>query len=315
MTPWAYNFNTFLSITESNYELAFKIISSHVNSLVQSLADPFYKERHDYIEPLFTAYDTEYTAWKNSGGFQKGDTLTVYQYLALASKNLNKWEGPIISAYPKGSSEYMTLFPQGRYPYMHGSLEGRINTFDQFQQKLTTYAPLAGVQIEAKTYWQQMHDARDKQQQAKSGTGQGSSKVEQARIALCEGMFVNLMLISAHNVQTLDNVKNYFPLDLIRRHEQVIFHQHLKPEETHFLVKHTFAPDDDLTIINMGNTLLYFYLGMAKNSPFVAADSLAVAAGETKTIHASAIGAPNHKFLIGHNADALVKGEFEVHFL
>ena len=263
-------------------------------------------------QPLHTAYDDKYTTWKNAGGTQVAGTLTLQQLLQLTTGKLNTWEPDITKVFIKGSAGYVQLFPSGRNPFNTGSVEKRIAAFETLGKALQPIAALASVYTDVMAFWQQLTDARNKQEQYKKDKGDGSSDVETARIAACVAMYSNLGSLITHYPGIPETIGDYFDLENIRYANQLVFTGHVKTSSVHYILQHGFAATDSLTLYNTGNTTLIFYLSADKTSHPAAGTGITLAPGEVLTITADKLGLLTNHYLLVYNADSINKGAYEV---
>ncbi len=315
MKPWTYEENSMLNVTVNNYDLMFKISEAHLNALIAGSDNPVIAFCMKRYQPFHDIFEQLNTSWKNSGGLQKQDTMTVTQLLALTTKKLNGWQPAITTVFPIDSPGYLHLFPQGRRTFNTGSIENRIQAFSTLAEALKPTAALAAVYAEVLAHWTQLHDERSGQQQSKTNTGTGSSNVEAARINCADEMYHNLGDIMGLYYKDRSRIGGYYPLELIRQHDQVEYHRQVKPATTIFIVKHTFAAADQITLDNTGNTDLYYFLTDKKETTYKPGMGILIAPGATKTVAATALGAPGNAYLQVHNPNDLVTGQAEVHFL
>ena len=315
MKPWTYEEDVFENVTANNYELMFKISEVHMNALIAGSAEPVIKTCAERYTPVYAKYPDLFTDWKQHGGNQHEQTLNTDQLLKLYKTKLDTWEPLITAVFLKGSNGYQGLFPQGRSAFANGSKDTRIAAFQTLYKAMEKTPELLTVLGLVKAYWQQLHDARDVQQQSKSTTGTGSSLLEAARIECAEVMFQNLGTIMSLYYKDRSRIGGYFALDLIRSHEQVIFKRQVKGGATVLIVKHTFAEGDEITLMNLGTNKLLFGLVATKNASLDEANAVVVEGGETKTVLATTIGAPENAYLMVKNTNAEIDGKCEVHFL
>ncbi|MCX6352687.1 MAG: hypothetical protein NTX03_12640 [Bacteroidetes bacterium] len=260
MSTWQGVKNLFLKATEHNYLLMLIISNFHYNKLMANTNPLFFPLRDAYV-PLHNAIVAAYNAWKAAGSSQKTNTLTVNQLLGLSKTKLDIWEPAIMVVYVKTSPEYPTFFPQGRKTYTEGSIESRISAFGALDINLEGIVPLATTKGQVHTYWQDVTDARQLQQQ----NMQNSTAVEAARIAGMTQMWVNLSTMNAQLPNDGDTVASFYDVEAITHHEQLIFTGTLLPSQIKEVLKHKFDPaTDHLVLINPFDTPIdcYFTNGL-----------------------------------------------------
>lgn len=312
---WAYEDNVFLNVTDHSYELMYTLNDFHANALLQLSNIPFFAERYEFYKPLSDRYVKVFNVWKQSGGKQKSETLSVNQLLKLTTQKLNGWEPRITLVYLPGTAGYTNLYPQYRYPFTTGSKEQRIAAFKTLSDALAQTPALKDVQGEVYAYWEQLTEQHNEQSQSKNAKSGSSDDLEAARVAACDGMFCNLGYTMAYYYTDRHRIGNLFDLENIRHHEQVVFQRHVKAEHTLFVVKHKFAAGEMITCQNKGVTKLYLYEAGSKTEAYVEGTGIVVMPGETVTVDAGKIGAPDKAFLMLHNPDEINEGDCEISFL
>ena len=315
MKPWSYVENVFLNVTNGTYQLMLIISTFHLNALKKFAGDPFFDGLIAAYEPFHTAFEKQYSAWKLSSGSQKSKTLTLGQLFELVTTKLDLWDPAIRIVCPKGSADYTILFPQGRSPFTKAKTDTRIMAFQTLATALKNYAALATVQTEVQTFYQQLTDARNIQEQEKTGVAGNSTDVENARVDCADQMYLDLASIMMHFYKQRDKIARFFDEKNIRNHQQLIFTHLVGAEKVHTVVKHTFSTGFQLTLNNTGIATLVFYLAQHEGLHPVAGAGITVAPGASTTITAEQLGLLTNTFLLVYNTDTVSDGEYEVDFL
>jgi hypothetical protein len=312
MKPWTYLINPFTDAVANSYKKAV-LISTYTNAfLLANQTDPFYGPLFTLYNPLHLALVKAYNGWKNQGGSQKGSTLTVGQLLGLLTGKLVNWERDITGPYPKGTPDYLAIFPRGHKPFHNGSEDLRIQAVGQLASSLSGILALASTYTDVSTFYTQLTDARDAQEGNISGTKTNSGDVKTAVDAAMTLLYSILGSCIAQFAATPLVIEAVFNLQLVREHEQSIFTGTLAPLRNKTIFKHTFAPTDTLTLMNTGITSLNFFTSAGKDDAPGTYTIITVAAGQTVTVAASAFGPAANAYLHVINTDTVSEGHFQV---
>lgn len=312
MKPWSYFINPFLVAVFKSYKKAL-LISTYTNSfLLANQTDPFYGPLYTMYNPLHNALVKAYNNWKSEGGTQKGSTLTLGQLLGLLTGKLVNWERDITGPYPKGTPDYVAIFPQGHKPFHNGSEDLRIQAVGQLAQALSGIVALAATYNDVNTFYGQLTDARDVQEGNIGGTKTNSSDVGDAVLAAMTALYSILGSCIAQFAATPTVIEAVFYMELVRNHEQSIFTGTLTALRNKTIFKHTFAPTDTLILTNTGLTILNFFTSAGNHDAPGTYTIISLAPGEKKTVAASAFGPAANAYLHVVNMDNAGEGSFKV---
>lgn len=274
MSNWKYLDNQFAVATRDNYKKAL-VLSNYHDAALQAagLGDPALLIIYNRYHPLHVTYVSKYTQWKNAGGTQGGDTLSLEQLLTTASGNLADWDIAIQVIYKKGTPRYKTLFPKGRKVFNKGALDSRINAYNELSNAMGTDPALATIKAAVDATYTALDTARDMQEGAKGDVKIGSGSVNTARLAVMNMQYRDMGFV-------IDNYFDYrqtlcealFDLATLRESEQRRFTGTLSIGETEGVLVHTFTEDDVIRLKVDGEGPVSFYLGSSAG----ATDSTAV---------------------------------------
>jgi hypothetical protein len=232
---WKYLINQFLVVTNGNYKKTVKLSNYHDAALHTKMAtEPLLIPIYNRYHPLHLLLVNEYNAWKSAGGTQEGQTLNVEQMLDAAYSNMPLWDITIQGIGPEfmaGTPNYLSIFMDGRKPFVNGSIDGRINAYDTLAINMVPYAPLAAVMAEVAAVYVTLDAARDAQLGAKSNLKTNSGKVETARINAMIMQWRNLGFCMDAFWDNLKFIESLYDLQTLREARQTIFTGALAPAE------------------------------------------------------------------------------------
>jgi len=134
---WIHLINPFLIAGMSSFKKAVKISTYTYSVLATKQSDTFFGPIYTAYSPFHLALVKKYNDWKAHTGVQKGQTLNVNQLLnMLCPTKVNLWEYSIIGQYPKKSTNYVTLFPNGHKSFQKGDKLSRISAETQLKTNL-----------------------------------------------------------------------------------------------------------------------------------------------------------------------------------
>ncbi len=310
--PWIFTQNPFLNATENSFRLAIRISNTHLAALKKQVGDPFFDALIASYEPLDTALNNAYNAWKTSNSAQQGETFSLNQlYRLLSSSKIRQWDIAVQNIYGQNTPQYKALLPKRREPFQHGSQTDRKTAVKTFSESLNGDAALAAVKTDVDNFYQQLSEVLSNQKGEKRSTSVSSQLVEKTRVAMCTGQYANLGALMQKYAETPEIIESFFDLAAIRSGAQVLFTGDTKPQEHENIFKHTFFANDTVRLENEGVTDLKFYLADSKNAP-LNGTVVSVPAGETVTVPVTQLGNATNTFLNVHNPDNINKGEWKV---
>jgi hypothetical protein len=320
--PWHYLVNQFVSVTRKNFTKAFKLSNYHdayLNRMKnEDPADPDWALLYNRYHPVHLDFVTIDTAWKNAGGQQQGQTLNVDQLLELLNAKVNKWDALIQSetGFEKGTANYVSIFPQGRYPFNNGGKTERVEAVNVLAMNIAAYPPLNAVKLLVADYFQLLEAAHDGQEGAKGSTKSKGQEVDIQRMETMAQQYRNLGFLMDKYFRTPQFVQPFFDLNVLRESRQTEFTGTLHPKENEAILIHTFVADDELQLqitaeassSNSPHLPVEFYLAtMANGTDSVAAIVIPNAAAIT--ISAADFGIVNygtHRYLTVVNPNSEV---------
>lgn len=327
-TIWHYLVNQFLNVTKENYKKMLKLSNYHdaylKKMMDQNPMEPDLALLYNRYHPFHEAFFAAYTAWKAAGGTQKGQTLTLDQLLVLLITKANKWDSLVqaVDGFEKGTGNYLTLFPQGHYPFNTGATTARVaavktlsNNLDPFSLTNPAILMVKGL-VDA--FYTQLDGVRDNQEGSKGGTQQKSAEVETKRIVVATEQYRDLGFLINKGAEVPSYITPFFELKVLRSHEQVHFTGTLDAGENEAVLEHTFVDDDELVLeittteTVPASTQAVFYLATTPNGTDSTPVTVKANAAKIKVL-ASEFGAidfATHRFLTAVNSTT-----FELHYV
>ena len=304
---WSYLSNQFLNSTRDNYKKALILSNYHEAAITAAASggDPDFELLRDRYQPVHAAYTAAYTAWKNAGGVQEGQTLNLDQLLELLITKVDRWDVAVQVLYAKTTPAYKTIFPNVRKPFYKGSIDQRINAVATLAVNMAPFAGLAATAAEVGAFYTSLDTARDAQEAGKSNVSTGSTQVESTRIAAMTMQYANLGFLMNKFYEMPNLVAAYFDLSTLRESRQTIFTGTLDPGENEAILIHTFMADDEIRLHLTGPQPATFYLASMPNG--TDSDGIQVNANEDKTITVSDFGVTDYhanRYLTAINSSA-----------
>jgi len=311
---WFFLVNPFLRAIFS-YLLGVRVSQLHDAALNAASADPDIAALYQKYHPIHKAYVAAHDDWWAQGGTQKSETLNLKQLLKLCQGSKSKfWESSVSIVYAPGTVEYTAVLPNKRKPFRARKQSAQISAVEAFSIALAAYPLLAAVKTDVDAFITLINAANTTQKGSKTTTKSKSTAMETAFVNMCEAQYSNLGALIAKYYKTPLVIKQYFDMPVLHRADQVLFHGHAPINKNYFIVKHTLGAADQVKLTNLGNTDLKFYLSDKKTGA-PGAIAVTVIKGTNITVTAADLGGTALTYLMVHNVDVLVKGEYMVEFL
>jgi hypothetical protein len=266
---WRYLSNQLSVVTVDNYKKGL-IINNYHDAALEKIknahpTDTVLAMLYQRYHPLSEIVVDEYQVWKGMGGIKMGSTLNLDQLLATTSSKLNIWEPAIMGKFVKTSSEYKTIFPNGRLGLTRGSKDTRVGAIKTLAQSLAGIADLATTKAAIDVFYGEIKAARSNQLGSKSAVGQGSSAIGIAVANAMEMQYRNLGLLIDKYYATPQMIESLFDVATLQEGNQTSFTGTLDPSENEAILIHTFLPTDELRLKIIGNAAARFFLSNNPN--------------------------------------------------
>ena len=255
---WHYLINQFINATKGNYKKMLKLSNYHDAYLKKMMdenpADPDWATLYNRYHPFHEAFVIAYTAWKSAGGSQKGQTLNLDQLLILLITKVNKWDSMVqaVDGFEKGTPNHLAIFPQGHQPFVQGEKTAKVNAVKVLGENLAPFALVNPAILTIKNlvdaFYLQLDAARDTQEGSKGGTKQKSDEVEVKRVTTGTEQYRDLGFLINKGAEVPEFIGNFFELQILRGHQQVLFTGTLDGNENEAVLEHSFAADDEIML-------------------------------------------------------------------
>lgn len=179
----------------------------------------------------------------------------------------------------------------------------RIAALKQFNIKLTGIVALAAVKIDVNNFFTQLTLERNTQLGGKGSTKHKSVETEAAieiAMKVMHGDFGSMFRKFSDNPS---HIEEYFDVNTIRNHEQVIYKRSVKAGKVRNIMQHTFGDSETITLENDGTVDLHFYLAPNDAAPMAGLTTVRVHPGAEQTVAITALGNLANTFLNVYNAE------------
>jgi hypothetical protein len=306
--------NSFLSVTNRNFKLAFILGTFTDNALYAAKADPKILELYNEFHPVYTAFIAAYDTWKSQINTSISGTASFEQLLAQLTEKSNYWQSQALAFYKtKTDKGFIFLFPNGLRPFYTGGQLAEMNAVKTLSDGMANITGLVGVKADVDAFYALMVSAFNVHQGQKSNVGLGSDNVEAQREALSIGLFAAYGGLIHKYAATPLVIANFFDIESMQHNLQTQFvNNHLKALTTVNIFQRTLQPTDQIKIANNGKTELTFFWA-STDEQSTAIVSVTVQPQTVETFEASKFGdlATNHFFNVTNPSD-LAEGAYEV---
>jgi len=303
---WHYTYNQFEVQTVGNYKKMYILSTDHYGKLqnesqneppaIPGIILPTIQDLLDRFEPVEREYEVRYTAWSNARGIYKGETDRFEQFLEELKENkVPRWETLVMVEFPKGSPDFVIIFPQGRKPFNNTNRDLRIAEIERFANSLQNYPQLVAVMNDALAFYTQISQTRDHQQAMEDDVKLKSDALEAQRQLVAEEMYLNLVILLTKFYKTPTDVERFFELQLIR--------------------STTISDDDGAPVLNHIKGTIVYVLG----TPFVIGlggengEQVVIKPGDSrsipKTFHGNAVDFENIDYAAAGTYNFTVEGK------
>ncbi len=313
---WHYLINTFLVVTEKSTKLMMILSPDHRARLQAENADPDILALLNLFIPIDNALAAGYQAWVSATAFYKGATLAFENLLLteLADTKLDQWIPQVQVVFAESTPEFLTLFPNGRTPFVNGAYEIRINTVQALGDNLGTYAALAATKTDVDNFYATLLAARSDQQVKEELVRVKSDLLETGRMNTAVGMYSNLgrlMVKFATNPSQLDR---FFDLALIQSppKDKNTFSVIVAGGDNANIISGGFTDTTMFKIFNTGDTTGRIFTSTSATGTSIPGQGIELAPNTNTTVVATALGDPGNTFLNVTNLDPVNQGSFSV---
>lgn len=312
--PWKFFENSFLTASDGNFTLFLSMSYFHYNRLLKAKdTNAFAMLLFTAYAPLHAAYVLAYNKWHAQQGTQTSSTGALRDKLFELQHTLaKKWDKEVQKIYDEDTNEYKALFPHHRVPFMTGGQNDRISAVGTLIEQMENFPLLDTIRTTlVEPFYTSLLAADAAKDGNIGGTGSLSAAVEAARVAGAWAMYGNLGLAMNEYRTDWAQIDNFFPVKMVRDHEQLDFMGHVAPLTTVNIAQRTLKPEQIMKLMNPGIQQLKYFAATTKDqqSPVT---PVAVDPGQTVEISAVEFGNSKDAPFINVRNDGNVSGEFEI---
>ncbi len=191
---WIYLSNVIDNTTKRNFKNALTIVADHMSKMAADApSDPEIKELYDRTKPLADSYASNYSSSILAKTVYSSQTQNFEEKINdLYEQKLKVWDADVQKVYLEGSVEYNAILGMGRSAFRQGTYEQRLAKVKALADGLKAYPELAELQAKVETFYQELWNARDLQQQKEGKVTEASKALEKARKDVVTMVFGNL---------------------------------------------------------------------------------------------------------------------------
>jgi len=314
-TSWHYLSNTFLVVTENSTKLMMILSPDSRARLQAESADLDILAMLNLFIPIDNALAGAFQAWTSAGAFYKGATLAFENLLAeLTNTKLDLWIPQVQVAYPEGSPEYLTLFPNGRAPFNKGAYDIRVNNVKSLGDNLATYPALAATKTDVDSFYTTLLSTRAEQQQKEETVRLKSDLLEVERVNAAVGMYATLGKLMAKFASTPEVIDRFFDLSLIQNppKDKDTFAVIVAGGDTVNVISEGITDTTQFKLFNTGSTAGRFFTSTSATGTSEPGQGIELAPNTNTTVVATDLGEPGNTFLNVTNLDPTNQGSYSV---
>jgi hypothetical protein len=306
--------NRYLTATYRNYSRAATIGNDVLGALEEKGATSVpIQALATYFAPINTAFQNKAGALSTADGIKEGATLGLKQRFEALRSNANEWRKAIAYIYDEHTPEYKALLPNGIGPFTTGKQADKLTEILGFSGRLAGDPTLATVKTAVDLTYAELTEKNLNQKGKVTARGTTSEELEDARIALCNGLLYVEAGLTQIFINNLEMIDEFFPLELLRRRPQTEFTGAVAANALKNIVRRKLPGDEEIDIKNIGTVDLRFYFAPTPTTPW-SADLLSVSLApntDTETTAALLGASEDNVYLMVAN-DSLDEGHWQV---
>lgn len=312
---WHYLNNTFLIVTEKSTKLMMILSPDHRARLQAESGDADILAILNLFIPIDDALSAGYQAWVSAGAFYKGATHAFGNLLTeLSDTKLDQWIPQVQVVYADSTPEYLTLFPNGRTPFVNGPYDIRINTVKALGNNLASYAGLAATKTDVDNFYTSLLSTRADQQQKEGAVRLKSDLLEVERVNTAVAMYANLGRLMTKFASDPSQIDRFFDLSLIQSppKDKNTFAVIVAGEDTANIISEGITDTTQFKLFNTGDTTGRFFTSTSATGTSEPGQGIELAPNTNTTVVATNLGDPGNTFLNVTNLDPTNQGSFSV---
>jgi len=216
---WQYLSNQFDAVTKNSYPKLDVLAKDHLTKLDNRRSS---NQQVDQLylgfQQAYQIFSAAYNAWQNSEDVYNSLTAQLDALLEqLSSEKLEDWRLEIQRFYRRHTIEYKRLFFNGGTDAFHrGKKDLRIRRVKRLAQSLATDSNFGTLHAEVMQFYNDLEAARTAQQKQEQEVQHLATQLRGARERVVKLMHRNLGMLLYVHWENLEDVLNYFQMDLIR---------------------------------------------------------------------------------------------------
>ncbi|MEI6188633.1 MAG: hypothetical protein WCP46_09150 [Alphaproteobacteria bacterium] len=307
--------NSFEVITRNNYTLTHKLSEHLFRTLEFSKSDADILPLYNFYTPIHQQFEDIYGKISHEKGTQLSKTNQLKTLLKGLTRKVNQWDLAMLIHYDdKNSPDYKSVMPKGHTPFLRGKYKDRISRVKLLSIALTDIVELAATKADVDDYLNELNAAYENQTLSSNTIEIDSTDIESERINICNGQLYVLGGLYQKFYKTPALVGNFFFLQKMKQHRQLVFNaSHLHPQVHKKVLKRTFKKGQLIVLKNKGITILRFYLAYNLRSKTEGEFYIDVAPRTQQKRRATDLGDnTENKYLMVCNLDTTEQGAYEV---
>jgi len=319
--PWLFSHNTFNTATVTNFSLADKLNTNHLEGLkAETLIDISVQPRVEAFEAVAAPYHVEYVKHLQLTGEVKSATQKVKNdYHDLGTTLSKAWVHAIAGKYAEGSDEYIRILPKGRKPLYQGTFTHRLAALDALALSLSTEAaPLVVLYETVRDFIELIKAHLQNQKNFQEKLKDASANLDSLRIASMKQMYSDLGFFIEKYPDSPKDIERTFDLTSIRH-----FALAAEEEGNEYLVNIlagqqveagvAINPTMKLLFSNLTNLPLKIFLSNSNDPDQIVPENFyTLAPGAQEELFVSQLGDPSLRFMFILNESSLEDAQVSI---
>lgn len=313
---WVYFRNPFLkqSLSLFNQRASARHTMEMLNA--ERSGDPVLESLFVKLNPVLQDFESKFTTREDGKDISLGATLDFNNKMVDLRKISRKWEQKIVLVFDVDTSEYKILFPNGRSALYTGKIAERLDRINGLHNKLLLYPALSVVAEEVETFYSEILALQAAKISQYNGVTGVSLELQQAARELGITMFSIYGSLVAKYAATPETIEHFFLMTVLRvktreeEEEENIYSLSI-PVLGKVIASLSFSVDDKFLITNVGEGSVFYY-GAVNSTDDPPSAPIEIPSGAEVQVTALSLGAPDAKYLIFINNDAVNQGEVEI---
>jgi hypothetical protein len=317
--------NFFLNATNSSQKRMNSMLRDHLDKLARVAAsNPSIDAIYQSLLPIANAYVNAYNAVQSNAAFYEGRTSDFTKMITdLSGTHIRRWDVAIQNVFDIETGDYISLLPNGRYPFQHGTYEARLGFVGSLLANLRTinHPDLATLITTIDNWLTQANALRSTQQGLEGQDSQLRKAAEDARVAVAEAMHKAFFQLCVHYFPDLGMIETFYETKYFRS-TTVKSPETPSPNSNEVSISAftrktvltgTFDSSHSFDLSNTGNTRLYVWLSSNEHSE-LPADATVLESQAASNFLAEELsdGSASFQFLIVYNPSDTENGRIKV---